>query len=234
MDFFNESYMPYNLERDTSLTPSLEEMTETAIKIVSKGNGAENGYFLFIEGGLIDLGHHGNWAQKAFDETVEFSKAINKALEMTSEKDTLIVVTSDHSHTMSISGYPERYNDIFGVAGIGDFGLPYLTINYANGPGFLESGHNYTLDNTSDKDFRFPAVARLDYETHGGDDVGIFARGPWSHLYSGVLEQHIIPHIMKYASCVGEGLTACSGAFSNVATLSLPIILGALFSLFYL
>ncbi|KAJ8956590.1 hypothetical protein NQ314_006676 [Rhamnusium bicolor] len=84
------------------------------------------------------------------------------------------------------------------------------------------------------KDFRFPAVSKLSSETHGGDDVGIFARGPWAHLYSGVLEQHTIPHIMAYASCVGEGRTACSGAFSTLANLSLPVILGALFSLLYL
>ena len=41
-------------------------------------------------------------------------------------------------------------------------------------------------------------------ETHGGDDVGIFARGPMSHLFRGVVEQHYVAHVMAYASCVGE------------------------------
>lgn len=58
----------------------------------------------------------------------------------------------------------------------------------------------------------FPAVAPLGSETHGGDDVGIFARGPWAHLFSGVLEENVIPHLMSYASCVGEGYTACADA----------------------
>lgn len=47
-------------------------------------------------------------------------------------------------------------------------------------------------------------------ETHGGDDVGVFARGPWSHLFSGVYEQNTIPHLIGFAACIGEGLTACS------------------------
>jgi alkaline phosphatase len=48
------------------------------------------------------------------DETVEFAKAIKAAADMTDEENTLIVVTADHAHTLSISGYPARGNDIFG------------------------------------------------------------------------------------------------------------------------
>lgn len=51
-------------------------------------------------------------------------------------------------------------------------------------------------------------VPKVD-ETHGGDDVGIFALGPWAHLFTGVVEQNVIPHLMAYASCVGEGKKAC-------------------------
>ena len=53
-------------------------------------------------------------AHIALDETVEFSKAIAKAAAITDEEDTLIVVTSDHAHTMTISGYPQRSESIFG------------------------------------------------------------------------------------------------------------------------
>lgn len=38
---------------------------------------------------------------------------------------------------MSMSGYPNRGNDIFGIAGMSDLdNLPYSTLSYANGPGF--------------------------------------------------------------------------------------------------
>jgi alkaline phosphatase len=48
----------------------------------------------------------------ALDETVEFAKAVQAAADLTDEEDTLIVVTADHAHTMSISGYPARGNHI--------------------------------------------------------------------------------------------------------------------------
>jgi predicted AlkP superfamily pyrophosphatase or phosphodiesterase len=60
------------------------------------------------------MAHHDGKAQISLDETVEFAKAIEAAVDLTSEDDTLIVVTSDHSHTLSLSGYAVRGNNIFG------------------------------------------------------------------------------------------------------------------------
>ena len=37
-------------------------------------------------------------------------------------------------------------------------------------------------------------------ETHAGEDVGIYASGPGSHLVSGTNEQSVIFHIMNYAA----------------------------------
>lgn len=71
---------------------------------------------------------------------------------------------------------------------------------------------------TDDNEYKFPAMVPLSSETHGGDDVGVFASGPWAHLLSGVIEQNVIPHVMAYASCVGEGLTACSSATDETET----------------
>lgn len=77
-------------------------MVDKAIDILSKN---EEGFFLFVEGGRIDHGHHKTRAHLALDETVEFSKSIELARNKLSEEDTLLVVTADHSHTMSYSGY---------------------------------------------------------------------------------------------------------------------------------
>lgn len=99
---FNPGHMLYHFEAEESTEPSLLEMTEKAIEILSKG---ENGFFLFVEGGKIDMAHHGNLAHVSLDETLEFSKAIDYTRNKLSEDDSLIVVTSDHSHTMSMSGY---------------------------------------------------------------------------------------------------------------------------------
>lgn len=66
------------------------------------------------------------------------AKAVDKALDMTNSNDTLILVTSDHSHTMTLAGYPSRGNDILGPSNLDFAGdtLEYITLSYANGPGY--------------------------------------------------------------------------------------------------
>jgi len=49
----------------------------------------------------------------------------------------------------------------------------------------------------------------LQSETHGGDDVVIYARGPFAHLFTGVHQQSYIPHVMGYAACMGPGQKYC-------------------------
>lgn len=130
MGLFTAGHMNYNLEADRDKEPTLTEMTEAAVRILQK---EENGYFLFVEGGRIDHGHHDAKAHKALDETVQFSEAIKRTVELTDREDTLIIVTSDHAHTMSISGYPNRGNDILGLSTIkseiGTYVVIYLNIS---------------------------------------------------------------------------------------------------------
>lgn len=78
-------------------------MVTKAIGILSKH---ETGYLLFVESSIIDEAHHENHARVALDETAELSKAVEVAKRMTSATETLLVVTSDHSQTMTFSGYP--------------------------------------------------------------------------------------------------------------------------------
>lgn len=73
------------------------------------------------------MGHHENRAHRALDETIEMAAAVTVATQLTSAIDTLIVVTADHAHTMSYSGYPLRGNDILGML---KFKLSYETSNY--------------------------------------------------------------------------------------------------------
>ncbi|XP_055914599.1 alkaline phosphatase-like [Eupeodes corollae] len=214
MGLFAPEHMEFKTDADIVKQPSLEVMTESAIKILQKN---ENGFFLFVEGGLIDKAHHLNLAHKALVETIEFSKAVQKALDMTNSEETLIVVTSDHSHTMSMSGYADIGTNILGLStDLSDVdNLPYTTLSYANGPSYYKH-FNWTgerLDLTSakvlEKNFEYVSTFPSKIETHGGGDVAIFASGPWAHLFTGVVEQNILPHMMAYASCIGDGLTMC-------------------------
>lgn len=129
--------MRYHLEADPTTEPTLAEMTEAAVKLLKK---EKNGFFLFVEGGLIDKAHHENWAQMALDEAHEMSKAVETAVRLTQESDTLIVVTADHAHTMSMSGYPARGNDILAATEKSDVDNKlYATLSYANGMGYREA-----------------------------------------------------------------------------------------------
>ncbi|XP_018327253.1 alkaline phosphatase-like [Agrilus planipennis] len=222
LGLFAQSHVSYELDRDPEVVPSIAEMTQKAIKLLSKG---KNGFFLFVEGGRIDHAHHDVLAKKSLEETVAFAQAIEVAVDMTNDDDTLIVVTSDHSHTLSISGYTYRGNDILGEADIADDGLPYLSLGYANGKntGRDSTGVRHNVSEDEDlgtKDYEYPGMVLLDSETHGGDDVGIFARGPWAHLLTGVNEQNVIPHVMAYASCIGNGRTVCSLNKSSLSSSS--------------
>lgn len=58
-------------------------------------------------------------------------------------------------------------------------------------------------------DFEFPATLPRKSESHAGDDVAVYSSGPFAHLFRGVFEQNVIPHIMAYAACIGNGLKAC-------------------------
>jgi alkaline phosphatase len=65
------------------------------------------------------------------------------------------------------------------------------------------------LIHTEKMDYKFPSLVALEYETHASEDVPIYARGPYSHLLVGTIEQNVIPHIIAYASCIGNNLKAC-------------------------
>lgn len=205
LGLFAPSHVPWDITRDPKVTPSLAEMTTKAIEILQEQSRAKDkGFFLFVEGGRIDHGHHEGRAKKALTECVAFEKAVEEALKMTSEEDTLVLVTADHSHTFALAGYPDRTANIYDtLESVADDGANYTSLLYANGPGHRDRG-NLTFSNEEANQFEYrqDAGVPLKDETHGGEDVALFAKGPHSYLFAGVLEQSTIPHIIAYAACV--------------------------------
>jgi alkaline phosphatase len=208
-------------------------MTEKAIKLVQNRH---KGFFLHIESGRIDHAHHASNAFRSLTETIEFAKAVKKAAQMTNAKDTLIIVTADHSHVFTIAGYPTRGNDILGKvvdndptgtpAGLASdaLGLPYTTLGYQNGPGYIGasaeqpegpkfsphfgSGYQPITDgssrdlsgtDTANPNYLQEAAVPLGSETHAAEDVAIYAAGPMAHLFQGTVEQNVIYHVMREA-----------------------------------
>ncbi|VAX05793.1 Alkaline phosphatase [hydrothermal vent metagenome] len=228
LGLFERSHMEYNADRDTDIggEPSLTEMTTKAIDVLQKN---DKGFFLMVESGRIDHGHHAGNAYRALTDVIEFSNAVKAAMEKTDGRETLIIVTADHSHVFTIAGYPTRGNPILGkVVGndnqgvakdsysmAGD-GMPYTTVSYANGRGFamLETGGDthykvpvqagrvadLTAIDTTDQGFHQEALVPRSSETHSAEDVAIYAGGPGSYLMHGVQEQNYIYHVMNKAS----------------------------------
>lgn len=215
LGLFAQTHVAFQDER-TPEDPTLEDMTRGALKILQKNDG--QGFFLMVEGGRIDHAHHDVWARRALSETAAMDKAVEAVLEVMKDEldETLIIITADHGHTMSMSGYATRGQDIAGLNGKNyDDGQGYTTLSYANGIGYYyhtlldESNTNVTRreitqEDTMDYGFRYPSTGYRKSETHSGDDVAIFAQGPWSHLFHTTHEQSYIAHVMAYSSCVGR------------------------------
>ncbi|XP_076879969.1 alkaline phosphatase, intestinal, tandem duplicate 1 isoform X2 [Brachyhypopomus gauderio] len=230
LGLFEPKDMRFEVFRNRTRDPSLVDMTEKALKILSKN---PKGFFLFVEGGRIDHGHHDGIAKLALTETVMFDRAVQRASELTKESETLTVVTADHSHVFTFGGNTPRGNPIFGLAPKNaDDRLPFTSILYANGPGYVHV--NGTRANVSavdyfDEEYMQQAAVPLDAETHGGEDVAIYAKGPMAHLFHGVKEQHYVAHVMAYAACL-EPYTQCpphppqSGAHRPPLLLPGPLI----------
>ncbi|XP_021089837.2 alkaline phosphatase, germ cell type-like [Mesocricetus auratus] len=209
MGLFEPEHMKYDIYRDPAQDPSLAEMTEVAVRMLSRN---PLGFYLFVEGGRIDHGHHESIAYRALTEAVMFDSAIDKADQLTSEQDTMIVVTADHSHVFTFGGSVPRGTSIFGLSSYkaGD-GKPFTSILYGNGPGYrLHNGVRaaVTEEESSDPTYRQQAAVPLSSETHSGEDVAIFARGPQANLVHGVQEQNYIAHVMAFAACL-EPYTDC-------------------------
>lgn len=215
---FDPSHMKY--EADRSNEPTLAAMTEATITALSQN---PEGYYIEIEGGRVDHANHAGNAYRTVTDGKAFADAVAKAIEMTDPNETLIIVTADHEHGIAFNGYCGRGTDILGLcmdidpAGemhldkpvLGDDGKPYSVIGFLNGPGavlkkqedgsYAGSRADLTQEQVTDIDYLQEALIPIASETHSGEDVPLFAVGPWAHLFGGSMEQNMIFHVMNYA-----------------------------------
>ena len=219
LGLFEMSHMQYDHDRpqDKAGEPSLAQMADKAIDILSKN---PEGYVLMIEGGRIDHGSHAGNAFRTLTDAVALNEAVKTVLQKVDLNETLVVVTGDHSHTLTIAGYAKRGNPILGISIDVDGkpilaadGKPYTTIGFANGPGASdkpEERAEITMEEATSPDFKQQALVPLPSETHGGEDLGIYAIGPWSHLFQGTVEENYTFHVMDFASKISERATAAA------------------------
>ncbi|PHV12069.1 alkaline phosphatase [Chitinimonas sp. BJB300] len=219
---FTSSHMSYDHDRDPVKEPSLAEMTVKALQVVRKN---KNGYFLMVEGGRIDHALHETTARKALQDTVAFDNAIKAAIDEVKKtdpelKNTLIVVTADHDHTLVLNGYAKRTGKTTttnpGVLGLlrnysdGSIakdldGKPFTIIGFGNGENRPAGKRSNFADLTDDvvfaSNYHQEAAVRVSAgnETHGGTDVFIGAMGMGADRFAGTLDNTHVFDLVKTA-----------------------------------
>lgn len=208
---FTPSHMSYDLDRDPAKEPSLADMTTKAMEVLTKN---QKGYFLMVEGGRIDHALHETTAKKALQDTVAFDSAIKAAIDKARTtdpelKNTLIVVTADHDHTLVLNGYAKRTGKTSagnpGVLGLlknyGDGsiakdldGAPFTILGFGNGENRTQGSRTSMAsldDNTvGAATYHQEAVVRTAAggETHGGTDVFLGAIGKGAETFHGTID----------------------------------------------
>ncbi|XP_054280636.1 alkaline phosphatase-like [Macrosteles quadrilineatus] len=220
LGLFSYSHMEFEADRDTgpSGDPSLTDMTNKALSVLER---SPKGYFLFVESGRIDHAHHYNNAYRALDETLTLETALADVLNRVDLEDTLIVVTTDHSHVLTLGGLATpRGNPILGTdTKPSDIdGQPYSTLLYGSGPGYSVP-RNVPSNASSASEERnsvHGAAVPRQWGTHGGEDVPVFAAGPLARdLFSGIVDQSYIPHAIAFIACLGEHSKRCTSGPDN-------------------
>lgn len=211
---FNDSHLSYDLDRANGKAPtepSLTEMTTKAIEVLSK---KDKGFFLMVEGGRIDHALHDTNAKRALQDTVAFDNALKAAIDQMKSldpdlKNTLIVVTADHDHTMTFNGYSAKGNNILDLVKEGPEksikrdinGNAITTLAFGNGPTRKDTRTDLTSDQVTADDYLQETGVKLGSETHGGGDVMLFASGPNAELFKGTIDNTAV--FAKVKSALG-------------------------------
>lgn len=203
-----ESHMDYEMDRPAS-QPALAQMAVKAVELLSAD---PDGFFLMVEGGKIDHALHASNAKRALVDTVAFDDAIKAVWDKMRVldpglKNTLIVVTADHDHTMVMNGYAKRGNPVLDIVRNYSDGLPakdadgktYTTLVFGNGPNRKPVREDVDSAAAQANDYKQETGVRLTGETHGGGDVKLFATGAGSQVFRGTMENTKVFHLMKAA-----------------------------------
>ena len=217
---FAPNHMDFDVTRDATRQPALPAMTAKAIELLAPN---KNGFFLMVEGGLIDHALHATLGKRALQETVTYNAALQAALERMEAldpglKNTLIVATADHDHTLILNGYAARtgkttptnpgvlglVRNADGTPSLDGKGQPYTIIGFGTGEQRHMGDRTAHLDDATvtRDDYHQEAVVRTrsGAETHGGSDVYLGATGANAELFRGTIDNTRVFYLIKTAA----------------------------------
>jgi len=141
--------------------PSLVQMTSKAIELLDQD---PEGFFLMVEGSLIDLEAHDNDAEGVIAETADFDAAVGVAIAFASRHpSTLLIVTADHEtggmaiNGLGYGGEGSRYGFVF--TSTGHTGT--MVAVFASGPPVVAGHFTGVMDNTDIGRIMFAAICRF-------------------------------------------------------------------------
>jgi alkaline phosphatase len=152
LGLFERSHMEYEVDRlsDTGGEPSLSDLAVKAVALLEESTHRRQGYFLMVESGRIDHAHHAGNAFRALHDAEELDRAIGATLTTVDLRETLVLVTADHSHVFTMAGYPLR--------AVKDLAYPVVSAP----EGYLSSPYNNIFDVVYDIDATGNVVAAAD------------------------------------------------------------------------
>lgn len=124
---------PYRMANNSGQTlenPTLAQMSTAAINVLSKD---PDGFFLMVEGGMIDHAGHSNLINEMIGETLGFDEAVASVMNWVNANDptwsdTLLIVTADHE-----TGYLTRGSGMLANVALGNPGagvIPATDVHY--------------------------------------------------------------------------------------------------------
>lgn len=94
---FSPVALAYDFDRDPKKEPSLAEMTDKAIDLLSQD---EDGFFLMVEGSKVDWAAHANDPVGIISDILAFDKAVGVALDFAkADGNTLVISATDHGNS---------------------------------------------------------------------------------------------------------------------------------------
>lgn len=212
LGLFADGGMPKMIDRTEDL-PSLEEMTNAAIKRLNKD---KDGFFLMVEGSQIDWAGHDNDIVAAMSEMEDFDKALKAALDFAKkDKHTLVVTTADHSTGGFSMGARGEYNWFAEPIKSAKRTPDYMAEQIVKGEKVEDVLNKYSglsltaAEIKSVKDATAPVNGKMDittidnaiekiYDTrsftgwttggHTGEEVPVSAYGPSSEKFAGLID----------------------------------------------
>ncbi len=230
LGLFEPSHMQYDLDReaDTAGEPSLSEMTAKSIEILSKND--KGYYLTVEAGRIDHAHHAVNPKRalldtielaQAVETAVNMVNLDETLIIVTADHSHVFTIAGYPARGNPILGKVVGLDDsgeTQTTASLAEDGMPYTTLGYSNGAGFhlieesssaddvyelpVHSDGRVDLTNidTEAAGFHSETTVPLSSETHGGEDVAIYAIGAGADLVRGVMEQNVIFHIMMEAS----------------------------------